>query len=52
MGFTPIPWSAILRYATYNGLDEEQTEDLFYYIRSMDNFNLNRLSAESQRKSK
>lgn len=52
MGLTPIPWSAILRYARYQELDEEQTEDLLHYVRAMDNFNLNRLSAEAQRKNK
>lgn len=52
MGLTPIPWSSIVRYAEYQQLDSEQTEDLLYYVRAMDNWNLNRLDAESKRKNK
>lgn len=40
---TRIPWSSIATYAAYYDFDEEQTENLFYYIRQMDNENLKRL---------
>lgn len=32
-----IPWSAIKDYAVAFDFDEEQAEDLFYFIRKMDN---------------
>lgn len=43
---TPIPWSSVKDYAIAWGFDEEQTEDLFYLIRKMDNKHLERLSAK------
>jgi hypothetical protein len=35
-GLGPIPWSSIHSYAVAWALDEEQTDDLFYYVRQMD----------------
>lgn len=35
-GAGPIPWSATKDYAVANRLDEEQTEDLLYYVSKMD----------------
>lgn len=46
MGLTRIPWSRIKDYAIAFDLDEQQTEDLLYYIPKMDNANLQRLSDE------
>lgn len=37
MGLTPIPFSAILEYSRMVGLDQEDTDDLLYFIRKMDN---------------
>lgn len=34
---TPIPWSAIKEYGELNEFDPDQMEDLFVYIRLMDN---------------
>ena len=36
MGVGPIPWTAMLDYARYMELDWEQTEDLLYIVRKMD----------------
>lgn len=36
MGDGPIPWTAIKDWAMYYGLNELQTDDLFYMIREMD----------------
>lgn len=36
MGLGRIPWSAVMAYADYYDLDEEQTELLLQFIRSMD----------------
>ena len=37
VGMGPIPWSSVLRYAQLFGFSEEQTEDLLYHVRVMDN---------------
>jgi hypothetical protein len=31
-----IPWQSMMDYARSLGLDEEQTDDLFHHVRSMD----------------
>lgn len=46
MGLTQIPWSVIKDYAIAWEFDEEQTEDLFYYIKQMDHANLKRLEEQ------
>jgi hypothetical protein len=45
MGFTAIPWSAIVRYGEYYELD---TDELIYFIRKIDNAHLERLARESK----
>lgn len=37
MTLAPIPWLAIREYAKASSFDEEQTDDLHYFIRVMDN---------------
>ena len=51
-GLTRIPWSCIKNYAEYYDFDEEETEDLFYFIREMDNANLKRLDEKQKQKTK
>lgn len=46
----PIPWSAVQDYAITFGLDSEQTADLHYHIRMMDQAFLKRLDAKSKNK--
>lgn len=36
MGIVPLSWLTIREYAAANGFDEEQTDDLLYYARVMD----------------
>ncbi|WZB35695.1 tail chaperonin [Enterobacteria phage FtMidnight] len=48
MGVTPIPWSSIATYARAFEFDEEQTEDLFYFIRKLDQEHTKKL-AEKQK---
>lgn len=45
-GLKSIPWSAIKDYCEAHELDEEQTEDMFYFVKKMDNAHLNRLEAK------
>jgi hypothetical protein len=35
-GLFPIPWTAVKDYAEANDLDQDQTEDLVYFVRRMD----------------
>lgn len=39
----PIPWTSVLTYAVFNKFDEEQTEDLIYFIRKIDAEHLKKL---------
>jgi hypothetical protein len=50
MGLMPIPFTAVLQYARLYDFDEEQTEDLLYFIRRMDNANLARLDKKANKK--
>lgn len=43
-GVTAIPYSRIRDYAVGYEFDSEQTEDLMYFIRSMDTAHMNRLA--------
>ena len=43
-GLVQIPWTSIAAYAQAFAFDEEQTEDLFYFIRKLDSEHLTRLS--------
>lgn len=36
MGMGAIPWSAIYDYAAVHGLDADETEDLAYFVRKLD----------------
>lgn len=42
-GPVAIPWGSIKAYAEAFEFDEEQTEDLFYFIRKMDSVHLDRI---------
>lgn len=44
MGIGRIPWTAIKDYGDCWGLSEEQMEDLFYFVRAMDNVYLEHYS--------
>lgn len=46
---TPIPWSSIKQYCEYYEFDNEQSEDLFFHIRRMDNAHLKRLNAKNNK---
>ena len=37
-GVAPIPWLAINEYAQALGLDDDETEDLHFFIRRLDHF--------------
>lgn len=43
---TAIPWRSMAEYAKAFELDEEQTEDLFYFVKRMDSEHLKRLQAK------
>lgn len=49
---TPIPWTSIKAYADAYALDEEQTEDLLFLVRRMDDAHLKRLAKKNQQGSK
>lgn len=44
MALAPIPWTSIRQYADAYSLDEEQTEDLIFLIKRLDNAHLARLA--------
>ena len=46
IGFSilPIPWRAVVKYAQVYGFDEEQREDLLFFIRRMDNAHIERMN--------
>lgn len=46
MAPTPIPWRAMAEYANVFKFDEEQTEDLFYFLRAMDSKHLAKINAK------
>jgi len=43
-GICPIPWSSVSDYARAFEFDAEQTEDLHYFIRKLDQENMKRLA--------
>lgn len=49
MGLARIPWSSIRQYAEAFEFDEEQTDELFFFIRRMDTEHLKRLEAKSKK---
>lgn len=48
LSLTPIPWTAIKAYAEFYAFDLEQTEDLFFLIRRMDDAHLKRLGEKNK----
>lgn len=36
MGLYPVPWMAVRHYAEWMGLDEEQEEELHFFVRQLD----------------
>lgn len=46
MGISMIPWSSIVNYAKAYDFEEEQTQDLIYFIRQMDSEHTKRLAAK------
>ena len=47
---TAIPWSSMADYANVFGFSQEQKEDLFYLIRSMDSEHLKRIAKKADGK--
>lgn len=50
-GLTLIPWSSIAGYAQAFDFDEEQTDDLFYFIKAMDSAHIEALGAKRKQQS-
>jgi hypothetical protein len=48
-GAGPIPWLAMREYALTFGFDEEQMDDLFYFVRVMDNEYLNHYAKKEKK---
>ena len=48
MSLSPIPWTSIAAYARAFEFDEEQTEDLFYFVRKLDSEHLKKLDAKAK----
>ena len=46
---TPIPWLSISEYGKVFEFSEEQTEDLFYFVKIMDSEHLKRLTKKMKR---
>lgn len=47
---TAIPWSSVQYYASSFDFDEEQTEDLHFFIRRMDSEHLKRIDKKLKRR--
>jgi hypothetical protein len=47
-GLTSIPWTSVSAYAQAFGFDEEQTEDLHFFIRKLDSEHLKRLDKKQK----
>ena len=50
LSLLPIPWGAIVDYCAVYGIDNEQREDMLYFIRKMDNAHLDRLNKKEAKK--
>ncbi|URA06804.1 tail chaperonin [Xanthomonas phage Langgrundblatt2] len=48
----PIPWSKIKEYAFAYSFDADLTEDLFYFVKALDNAHMKRLESEMKAKQK
>jgi len=44
----PIPWTSIKQYAVAFEFDNEQTEDLIYFIKAMDKAYLTRMASQAR----
>ena len=49
MGAMAIPWSSIVKYAEFQRMDDDQTQDLLYFVRAMDSWNLDRIVKDQKR---
>jgi hypothetical protein len=47
-GYSRIPWTRMREYAEYNEFDEEQFEDLVFFIRKLDSANEERLASKKK----
>lgn len=47
----PIPWSKVKEYCVAYCFDEDLTEDVFYFVKALDNAHMKRLEAEHKAKS-
>lgn len=47
-GLAPIPWSAIVNYANAFDFDEEQREDLVYFVKQLDKEHLDRMAKKQK----
>lgn len=52
MGIAPIPWTSILEYAMVHELDSEATDDLFYFVRTMDHAYIEHHSKQTKKEKK
>lgn len=48
----PIPWSKIKEYCEAHSFDAELSDDMFYFIKALDNSHLKRLAAKAEAASK
>jgi hypothetical protein len=48
MGWTRIPWSQIVQYGLFYNLDDEQMDDLVYFIIRMDIAHITRLDEKRE----
>ena|ERR1017187_993375 len=46
MGLTRIAWSSIVDYSIALGLNEDETDDMIYFVKAMDFANLERLDSK------
>lgn len=49
MGIGSIPWSKVKEYANFYDFDDEQTEDLFFFIKRMDSAYIKRQNAKQKK---
>lgn len=49
MSVGPIPWSKVKEYAKFYEFSDEQTEDLFFFIRKMDAAHIKRLNSKQKK---
>lgn len=47
-GMTPIPWTAIDRYCEANEIYGEQREDVFYFVRKLDQASATHVATKPQ----